>query len=271
MANQNLIITFSNQGQSSNTISYARVDNTNTPVYTTLTGVTTSPLIIQNVPDGQYNIIITPVYADGRVCGSTNYNTPACTGIISFSAILSSGNIYIVYTANVSLPFIQVNINYPNGGSFSQQYASAGSGNISIPAPAGVYGNFSVTLQPVCDQTSGFLGLATAPAIVTIPPPFNSTITNNTIGPLAPVGITTFSPGGPSLIFTDANLTTSPATAMFFIADGNYTSIVVNYGSGTVVSASLTTGSGVYTGVLSAGTVTFTNVISAGGIAISIH
>ena len=268
MATINLQVQINHPAAISNTLRYARIDNTSSPVYSTITGITNGTYVIQNVPNGQYRIGITPIYADGRPCIEQFQDTPACTGVVSFSAILSGGNIVVGYTINASVPNFQVNINYPNGGTFSQQYASAGTGSVSVTPPAGLYGNYSVTIQPVCDVSTGFLGAATAPAIVTITQPNNSTLHNGTAGALAPISATAFSSGS-QLLFTSPSVAAS-GTINYLLVDGSYTSIVVSYGSGTVAAAALITGSGTYTGVLTAGTITFNGVVVSGGATINI-
>lgn len=268
MAAINLQIQINHPAAISNTVRYARIDNTSNPVYTTVTGITNGTYVIQNVPNGQYRIGITPIYADNRPCIEQFQDTPPCTGVVSFSATLSGGNIVVGYTINTNVPNFQVNINYPNGGTFSQQYTNLGTSTVTIVPPAGVYGNYSVTIQPVCDASTGFLGTPTAPAIVTITQPNNSTLHNGTAGAIAPISLTTYAAGS-QLVFTNPSLASS-ATINYLITDGSYTSIVVSYSSGTVAAAALITGSGTYTGILTTGTITFNNVIASGGITINI-
>lgn len=268
MSTINLQIQINHPQAISNTVRYARIDNTSSPAYTTVTGITNGTYVVQNVPNGQYRIGITPIYADGRPCIEQFQDTPPCTGVVSFSAILSGGNIMVGYTINANVPNLQVNINYPNGGSFSQQYTNLGTSSITIPPPAGVYGNYSVTLQSVCDASTGFLGAATAPAIVTITQPNNSTLTNSTGGALGSISATAFSAGS-QLLFTSPSLANT-GIIHYLLPDASYTSIVISYGSGTVASAALVTGSGTYTGVLTAGTITFNGVVASGGAAITI-
>lgn len=167
MSNFNIIVTFDHPDAVSNTIRYARIDNTVSPVYTTVTGVVTSPYVIADVPQGQYRVYIKPVYADGRVCGETVQDTEACTGIQALSAVVSGSNFVISYTANIAVPFVQVNIAYPNGGSSTHQYTNDGS-DIVIPVPSGVTGTFFITMSPVCDQETGWIGAASAPVSVTV-------------------------------------------------------------------------------------------------------
>jgi hypothetical protein len=171
MSTFNIIIDFYHPDAISNIIRYARIDNTVTPTYTTVTGITNSPYIIENVNQGQFRIYIKPIYSDGRICSETVKDTDACTGVTALSAVLDGGGDFVIsYTAEVSVPIVQVNISYPNGGFSSQQYVNAGT-DITITPPSGVYGTFFITMQPVCDADTGWLGVASAPVSVEIPDP----------------------------------------------------------------------------------------------------
>lgn len=268
MANINLNITINHPAAISTTVRYARIDNTNNPTFTTIPGITNGTFTISNVPNGQYRIGVTPIYADGRTCSETIQDTPPCTGVISFSAALISGNIVVAYSLTNTTPYVKVNISYPNGGSFTNTYLNTGT-NIVVTPPAGVYGDYSVTIQPVCDIDSGFFGAATAPAIITISAPANSSMHNGTGGALAPCSLTAFSSSGSQLIFLSASVPNG-GNVTFFLPDGLYNTLQITYGSGTVTNASLTTGSGTYTGTVSAPTVTFSNVTVSGGIVITL-
>lgn len=168
-----IIVNFSHPTAISYNIRYARIDNTSTPTYTTITGVLASPYTISPVADGQYNVCVTPIYADGRKCSEVCVLSPACTGITSFSAVLGGSpadDFVISYTAALGLPKIKVNINYPNGGFWSQIYVNDGM-DIMIAAPPNVYGDYAISLTPVCNEDTGFEGAATAPVILTLANP----------------------------------------------------------------------------------------------------
>lgn len=174
MAQKNITVAFNHPAAVSNTIRWARIDNTVSPVYTTVTGITESPYIIQNVANGQYRVYIRPVYADSRVCPETVRNTDACIGVTSLSAVVTTveGTDYFVisYVCNLDVPYVQVTINYPNGGFSTSQYTNDGN-DISIEVPANVFGTFSITMQPVCDADTGWIGASTAPVTVEVTEP----------------------------------------------------------------------------------------------------
>lgn len=151
-------------------VRYARVDNTVAPVWQYLNNITTSPLVITNVENGQYRIYATPFYSDGRICPEQVVDTAACARINSFSAVESGANFEISYSAETSVPAVKVNINYPNGGFSSSIHTNDGN-DILIPVPANIYGTYYITMQPVCDEDTGWYGAQTAAVTVEIPEP----------------------------------------------------------------------------------------------------
>jgi hypothetical protein len=168
-----LVITFSHPDAVSNTIRYARIDNTVTPSYITIPGVLpgASPYTITGLDAGQYRVGITPVYADGRACGEVFYDTLPCEAPLAFNAVYDGTNIVITGTV-VEGASAKVELKYPNGGSFSQIYSTTeGALSENITPPALVYGVFFATLKSVCDVSSGFFSAATAPASFEIPEP----------------------------------------------------------------------------------------------------
>lgn len=243
-----LIVTFSHPAAISHTIRYARIDNTSTPSYITIPGVLPgdSPYTIStSLENGQYRVGITPVYSDGRVCSELFYETPACTGVTSFSAEYNGTNIVVTYTAQPSLDAVKLNISYPNGGTFTQIYSNGDT--ISVTPPPGVYGTFFATLQPVCNEDSGFFGAATAPATFVINPPNNSSIINNSVLNQSELEIFTITP----------NLTPLPLTSLdsgdslpFYLADGTYGFLYVRVDATDrdTLAVSLLTGTGTYIG-----------------------
>src|SRR5438105_6912865 len=97
----NLSISFNHPSAIANRVKYARIDNTNNPVYITVVpDPTSSPAnIATNIPNGQYRIQSTPIYADGRVCDPEIVDTPACPGLISINAYIDSSILIVEYLA----------------------------------------------------------------------------------------------------------------------------------------------------------------------------
>lgn len=183
MANIDLVVNFDHPAAVSNTIRYARIDNTGSPSYITIPGILPgqNPYTIASVPNGQYRVGITPVYSDGRLCSELFFETPACAGINSFSATYDgTSDIDVTYSAAVSVPQVRVNISYPNGGSASQIFTNGDP--ISMTIPIGLSGTYIVTMQPVCDEDTGFFGVSTAP--VNVPIAFDQTVQLQVINPL---------------------------------------------------------------------------------------
>lgn len=168
---QNIIVTFTNPDPQfvSVEVQYARIDNTSTPVYI-FSGIAlagASPYTITNLPEGQYSISLIPFFSDGRQCPPVFMSTPPCTGVNAFNATFDGTDINVTYS--VSSPQFKITIVYPNGGTFTQIYNNGD--DVAVAAPTGVYGNYTVTIQAVCNETTGFFGTSSAPAIVSIPQP----------------------------------------------------------------------------------------------------
>lgn len=155
----NLTISFDHPSAVSNKVSYARIDNILNPVFINVPNIVGSSgsgvQIATNIPDGQYQVNITPVYADLRVCDPTIRIKAPCGPLFSINAFISSNNLVISYLAPSSAPKVRMTVNYPNGGSFVGNFVNNGN-NIVIALPPGLVGTFTVAGQTVCDETSGF-------------------------------------------------------------------------------------------------------------------
>jgi hypothetical protein len=226
-------------GVVSNQISYARIDNLpagQNPVYTTVVpNVTSFPAVIAtNIPNGQYIVSALPIYADGRKCQPTTQTTPACPGLISISATIQGGVLVVTYVAPSSAPSVLITVNYPNGGSFSQTYTNTGN-PISIGLPAGVFGNYTVFGQSVCDPTSGFYSPPSASVTVNYAQsiPGSYYLGNSSAAACAAPVRTLYTNGAPvagvSFLYQDQALTT-PTTGYTFAI---YSGIIYNLNSTT--------------------------------------
>ena len=171
MANINLSWTFINNGTGivAYSVQYARIDNTSSPVFIPVVPnpITSPAVLATNIPNGQYQINALPIYADGRTCTTTTGYTPPCAPLISLNAVITDGVLVVTYLAPSGVPQVQINVSYPNGGSFSQAYVNDGN-PIAIAIPAGLTGNYSVTGQSICDPTSMFLSPASPIVTVTV-------------------------------------------------------------------------------------------------------
>lgn len=265
-----LVVTFTHPAAISHTIRYARIDNTGSPVYTTIPGILPgqSPYTISGVQNGQYRVYIRPVYSDGRLCSESVVDTPACTGINSFSAEYDGTDINVTYTAEGSLDSVRVNISYPNGGSFTQIYSNGDP--IVITPPSGVYGTFFATIQPVCDPDSGFFGVATPPATFIIDPPDNSTVINNSTLGQGDLQIFTITPNGTPLATSALG---AGESLPFYLADGTYGFLYlqVDAADRDTLGVSLLTGTGTYIGTPNGSNYfRFTNIPILNGATITI-
>ncbi len=217
----NLTAFFNHPAAVSNQISYARIDNITNPVFIQAGNFITSPATFAtNVTAGQYTVSILPIYADGRTCTPTTYQTPACPGLNSISGYFSSGILVVQYNAPSTVPKVRITVNFPNGGSNVANYVNNGN-NIAIPVPAGLTGNFTIQGQSVCDETSGFYSAFSTTVNVSLGAPIAGIYTlGNTAGSIcngAPGTLYTngaFAVG--STLYTDMALS-MPATGYNYV------------------------------------------------------
>lgn len=224
----NLGLSFSHPDAISNFVQYARIDNLNgaNPVFTTVVPnpITSPAVIATNIPAGQYQIQATPVYADGRTCQPTVVFTPACPGLTSISAYISNSNLIVSYLAPSDVPKVRISVGYPNGGSFVANYVNTGN-DIVISLPPGLFGNYTINGQSVCDESSGFYSALSSTVSVSLQTPTagtfilgNSatTICNGTNITLYTAG--SFGQGG--VLYTDATLSTAVNGYTFLVYNG---------------------------------------------------
>jgi hypothetical protein len=167
----NLTIKLDQDGAIAHRIRYARIDNTINPIWVTVSpDVVNSPnltaTIATNIPAGQYRIGYYAIYSDLRTCPEQFVDTADCDGLISINAYLDGNNIIAQYFAPSTAPKVKINISYPNGGSYSTLVVNTGN-DVPIALPNGVYGDFIVTGQSVCDESSGFYSAPSSQVTVT--------------------------------------------------------------------------------------------------------
>lgn len=164
----NLSINFSHPDAVAHRVSFARIDNNINPVYTTVSPdpISSPATIATNIPNGQYAIRYRPIYADLRSCPDNFTETAACPVLISINAYLDGSNIIVQYFAPSDVVKVKINISYPTGGSFSSLFVNNGN-DIPIALPNGVYGDFIVTGQSVCDEESSFYSSPSSQVVVT--------------------------------------------------------------------------------------------------------
>lgn len=246
-------------------IRYARIDQGNLNWSEPATvSIGATPYIIYSLDEGQYIVGITPVYADGRLCGEVTKTTDACGSISSFAAVWNGNDIVVTYGATSTK--VRIRIQYPNGGQFMQIYA-VGASPVSITPPEDVTGTFSVTIQAVCNENTEWYGPISAPAVIEVNPPNNSTVTNNASFTLSNIIVTATNENGGNVILNSTTLDTSE-TAEMYLADGFYSSIqIASLAQPSGWYAYLVTGTGVY---LPTSDGIFLNVTASGGIDIVI-
>jgi hypothetical protein len=173
MATINLTVKLNQTGAISHRIRYARIDNVVTPVWTTVSpDVVNSPNltepIAENIPNGQYRIGYKAIYSDLRTCEEQFTETAPCPGLISINAYLDGTNIVVQYLAPSEAAKVRITVSYPNGGSTVNSYVNNGN-DIPIVLPDGVYGDFYVSGQAVCDEDTAFFSPPSSQVVVNRP------------------------------------------------------------------------------------------------------
>jgi hypothetical protein len=266
----NLSVSYSHPAAIATQVSYARIDNTSNPVFTTvvpnLTGMSGTFVIATNIPDGQYQVNALPIYADGRTCTPTINTTPACPGLISISAVIQSGVLVVTYLAPSGAPSVLINVNYPNGGSFSQIYTNTGN-PISIGLPSGVFGNYTVSGQSVCDVSSAFYSLPSASVTVNYAQSVSGTyyLGNSVAAACAANATTLYSNGSPvagtSILYQDEALQTAVVGYTYVLYGG----IIYNLSS-TTGQLGTATGSSCSPTVIARNALSFITISAISGI-----
>jgi hypothetical protein len=167
----NLSIKLNQDGAVAHRIRYARIDNTLNPMWITVSpDVVNSPNLTQtiatNIPNGQYRIGYYALYADLRSCTEQFIDTSPCNSLISINAYIDGTNLIVQYLAPSEAPKVRITVSYPNGGTYTANYVNTGN-DIPIALPGGVFGDFIVTGQSVCDEVSGFYSPPSSQVTVT--------------------------------------------------------------------------------------------------------
>jgi hypothetical protein len=233
MATINLSVKLDQDGSIAHRIRYSRIDNVTNPTWVTVSpDVVNSPnltaTIATNIPAGQYRIGYYALYSDLRTCQEQFIDTPACNSLISINAYLDGNNIIVQYLGPSDAPKVRITVGFPNGGSYTANFVNNGN-DIPIALPNGVYGDFTVTGQSVCDEDSGFYSPPSSSVTVTREQT-NLTITNTSsnLSIITLVGINGFEL---SQIIAPGNSLTGTHTAF-------YGSIELGYSNSPTVDCS---------------------------------
>lgn len=162
---------------------------------------TITPFSIIGVDPNEYEFYYITHCSNGEISVASNtfYSTPTCTSPLSFNVNQVGSNFQINYTVPGTIGTVNLQVEYPNGGTLNQNYSVTSPGQIIIPVPSGQYGDYTFSLRSVCNADSGWFS------------PFGNSVLITTInpGPCPPPQITTY-----QLI----NVTTTIATYRFFMA-----------------------------------------------------
>lgn len=274
---QQLVVTFVNTATTSSVCNIYRVTNgikSSSAASTTILLPGDSPFTSPDLPEGQYSVELTPEFADGKNCPASIILTDNCYPITSFQAYTGGESGYehfnIKYTTVA--PKVKLIVGLPNGGTQSFIYTNDGSTiHINFTEFGSQYGDYTFTIYPVCNVTTNYIGVASAPIVIEVAPPNNSSFINNSAGAMTNVLLTSFATVISS-VFNSSSVASSGGTTGYYLANGFYNSLVININTGTIATGSLVTGTGTFAGVVSGGgsVITFSNVTILSGCTITL-
>ncbi len=276
---QTIIITFTNPSPDflSVTLIVRRVINgvvqVNTvPAYTASLLPGNSPATTPAIPTGQYEIELRPNFASGINCPSVKLLTDNCPPITMFQAYPGgeSGYEHFNIKFETDAAYGRLIIGLPNGGTWTQDILNNGATtNIPLTTFGSQFGNYTFTMYSLCNATTNYIGDPSAPIVIYVTPPNNSTFTNNSGGAMTSVQLTAYA-ASITQIFNATSVAGGGGVTGFYIASGFYNSIVLTIATGTIAAGNLVTGAGTIAGVVSGSQITFSNVTITSGCTIAL-
>lgn len=163
MADSNLTGNIYNTGAVSYDIFY-RVKNSNGPwlsagnVAALPSPAITTPFSIMGVEPQEYEFYYISHCANGEISGASNtfYSFPTCDAPLSFNVNQVGGNFVVDYTVPPAVGMVNLQVEYPNGGTLNQNYGITNPGQITIPLLSGQYGDYTFSLRSVCNAASNW-------------------------------------------------------------------------------------------------------------------
>lgn len=109
------------------------------------------------LPAGKYGVAIVAKCSNGKQSLEYTAYTAGCVKPASLS-VIDNGNYWSITwgAIPVGAEKVRLQINYPNGGSFAQNYDPSPS-TITIDKPIGIYGQFNFFAKTVCNVASNFM------------------------------------------------------------------------------------------------------------------
>jgi len=182
-----LLFTINNTGAVSYDMFY-RIRNTtdpwNGPHHAVATPGPTTQLSIIGVPPNDYEAYVISNCANGSSSGPTDsfFSAPNCQAPVAMNATFNAGIFTVTYAVAPSVGSVQLQVQYPNGGTFNHIYNVASPFEITIPQPVGLYGDYLFSIRSVCNQDSGWTSAYNSPVLVETvnPSPCTPPSINNT-------------------------------------------------------------------------------------------
>lgn len=126
---------------------------------------------IEDVPANEYEIYYVSVCEDGLLSDPSEifYSTPICPVPMALNVIEQADSFLVQYTLPPNVAQFNLQVLYPNGGTFNQVLPVESSGEYLLPKPAGVFGDFTFQIRSVCNVGTGWYSPFTNQVLITVP------------------------------------------------------------------------------------------------------
>lgn len=106
----------------------------------------------------RYEWYIVTVCADGtESVNSQLFYSRACPVPTGLNVYTSGNNFIVQYSLPVTVGRFRLRIEYPNGGQLNNNYIADQTGQVIIPKPSGVYGDFLFSIASICNLDTDFI------------------------------------------------------------------------------------------------------------------
>jgi hypothetical protein len=118
----------------------------------------------------QYEVSVIAVCGPNNESDPVNVLSPACPAATLFNVIREGNNFHVTYAFPVSVNKFNLKIDYPNNGTYNQIH-DVTTGELFVPVPPGVFGDFIFSIRSVCSEANNFYGAFSGQVIVNVPLP----------------------------------------------------------------------------------------------------
>jgi hypothetical protein len=120
----------------------------------------------------RYEWYIVTICADGsESVGSQLFYSKPCLGPTGINAYKNGNNFIVQYTLPITIGRFRLRVEYPNGGSLVTNYIADQTGQVTVPIPSNVYGDYLFSISSICNIDTDFISEYTSDVLVEVPNP----------------------------------------------------------------------------------------------------